>query len=91
MTLEDVTKGICCVSYLSKLEHGTIIPKQYVLREVVERLELNENKIRSKNEYIKMRKEKKYEYIEEPQEKIDEMIAKKDISEIFDELPVEIS
>ena len=54
MTLEDVTKGICCVSYLSKLEHGTIIPKQYVLREVLERLEMNENNIRSKNEYIKM-------------------------------------
>lgn len=52
MTLEDATKGICCVSYLSKLEHGTIAPKKYVLNEVLERLDMKEENLRSKNEYI---------------------------------------
>ncbi|MBP5445845.1 MAG: helix-turn-helix transcriptional regulator [Acholeplasmatales bacterium] len=52
MTLEDVTKGICCVSYLSKLEHGTIVPKKYVLNEVLDRLNMKEENLRSKNEYI---------------------------------------
>ncbi len=51
MTLEDVTKGICCVSYLSKLEHGTIAPKEYVMKEVLERLDMSPNNLRSKNEY----------------------------------------
>ena len=46
---------------------------------------------KEKKDYIKLRKEKKYKYIEEPREKIDEIIAKKEISNIFDELPVEIS
>lgn len=52
MTLEDVTKGICCVSYLSKLEHGTIVPKKYVLNEVLDRLNMKEENLRSKNEYL---------------------------------------
>ena len=52
MTLEDVTKGICCVSYLSKLEHGTIAPKDYVMREVLERLDMSESNLRTKNEYL---------------------------------------
>lgn len=52
MTLEDVTKGICCVSYLSKLEHGTISPKEYVMKEVLERLDMSENNLRTKNEYL---------------------------------------
>lgn len=46
---------------------------------------------KEKNEYIKNRGTKKYEYIEEPQEKMNEMAAKKEINDIFDELPVEIS
>ena len=54
MTLEDVTKGICCVSYLSKLEHGTIVPKEYVMKEVLQKLDMSENNLRSKNEYIKI-------------------------------------
>ena len=52
MTLEEVTKGICCVSYLSKLEHGTITPKKYVLNEVLNRLKIKEENLRSKAEYI---------------------------------------
>ena len=52
LTLEDVTKGICCVSYLSKLEHGTITPKRYVLNEVLNRLNLKEENLRSKPEYM---------------------------------------
>lgn len=52
MTLEEVTKGICCVSYLSKLENGTITPKRYVLNEVLDRLKLKEENLRSKEDYI---------------------------------------
>lgn len=52
MTLEDATKGICCVSYLSKLEHGTIEPKRYVLNEVLDRLDMKEQNLRTKNEYL---------------------------------------
>lgn len=51
MTLEDVTRGICCISYLSKLENGSISPKEYVMREVLERLDMDESTLRSKNEY----------------------------------------
>jgi transcriptional regulator with XRE-family HTH domain len=54
MTLEEATKGICCVSYLSKLEHGTITPKRYVLNEVLERLNLKEENLRSKKEYMEL-------------------------------------
>lgn len=54
LTLEEVTRGICCVSYLSKLEHGTIIPKEYVLREVLRRLNMSEDNIRTKDEYLNM-------------------------------------
>lgn len=54
MTLEEVTKGICCVSYLSKLENGTITPKRYVLNEVLNRLKLKEENLRSKTEYNKV-------------------------------------
>lgn len=54
MTLEDVTRGICCVSYLSKLEHGTIVPKEYVMKEVLQKLDMSENNLRTKNEYIKI-------------------------------------
>lgn len=52
MTLEDVTKGICCISYLSKLENGNINPKEYVMREVLERLDMDESSLRTKNEYV---------------------------------------
>ena len=44
-----------------------------------------------KNEYIKQRGKKKYEYIDEPQEKMDEIAAKQELSDIFEELPVEVS
>lgn len=54
MTLEDTSKGICCISYLSKIEHGTIIPKKYVLNEVLERLKIKEENLRSKQEYISL-------------------------------------
>ena len=54
MTLEEVTKGICCVSYLSKLENGTITPKKYVLNEVLNRLKLKEENLRSKMDYNKV-------------------------------------
>ena len=54
MTLEETTRGICCVSYLSKLEHGTITPKKYVLNEVLERLNMKEEILRSKTEYLKL-------------------------------------
>jgi len=62
MTLEDATKGICCVSYLSKLEHGTIAPKKYVLNEVLERLDMKEENLRSKNEYISIIQNSLIEY-----------------------------
>ena len=51
MTLEEVTRGICCVSYLSKLERGSITPKEYVMREVLERLNMDASALRTKNEY----------------------------------------
>ena len=44
-----------------------------------------------RKKYIENRGKKKYEYIDEPQEKMDEMAAKKEISDIFEELPIEIS
>ena len=54
MTLEDTSKGICCISYLSKIENGTINPKKYVLNEVLERLKIKEENLRSKAEYISL-------------------------------------
>lgn len=51
MTLEETTKGICCVSYLSKLEHGIIEPKKYVMQEVLERLNVKDTALRSSVEY----------------------------------------
>lgn len=52
MTLDETSRGICCISYLSKIEHGTIVPKKYILNEVLDRLEIREENLRSKKEYI---------------------------------------
>ena len=54
MTLEDTAKGICCISYLSKIEHGTIVPKKYVLNEVLSRIKIKEENLRSKEEYLSL-------------------------------------
>ncbi len=54
MTLDETSKGICCISYLSKIEHGTIVPKKYILNEVLERLEIKEENLRSKKEYVSL-------------------------------------
>lgn len=54
LTLEEATKGICCVSYLSKLEHGIIEPKRYVMEEVLERLDVSKTALRATKDYDRM-------------------------------------
>lgn len=41
LTLEKLSKGICCVSYLSKLENGQIVADYNIVRKLFERLSLD--------------------------------------------------
>lgn len=42
VTQDIVSNGICSVSYLSKIENNQIIPKEYYVREIMEKLEVDE-------------------------------------------------
>lgn len=46
---------------------------------------------KEKKDYINSRGKKKYEYIDEPQQKMEEAAAKQAVTDIFEELPVEIA
>lgn len=42
ITQDVVSNGICSVSYLSKIENNQIIPKEFYVREIMEKLEVDE-------------------------------------------------
>jgi transcriptional regulator with XRE-family HTH domain len=55
ITQDEVTEGICSISYLSKIENNQIIPNNYFVREIMEKLDVDEvvytNSLREK-EYL---------------------------------------
>lgn len=55
ITQDEVTEGICSISYLSKIENNQIVPNNYYVREIMEKLDVDEvvytNSLREK-EYL---------------------------------------
>ena len=102
--LSEYTPVVSSSSYSIFISHEESLVELFNIKsETIESL-LKKNKISTKvvaisssrwdyekNEYIKSRGKKKYEYIEEPQEKMIDKTTKKEITDIFEELPVEIS
>ena len=42
MTQDAISKGICSISYLSKIENNQIIPNEFFVKEIMERLEVDD-------------------------------------------------
>ncbi len=41
LTLDNLSKGICCISYISKIENGKIVPDYIIARKLFEKLGLD--------------------------------------------------
>lgn len=54
LTQDDVAKGICSISYLSKIENNQIIPSDYYVNEIMNRLEIDDEI------YVKSKQHKQY-------------------------------
>lgn len=56
VTQDYIAKGICSISYLSKIENNQILPNEFYIKEIMNRLEVEEEVIEQSihdNEYLK--------------------------------------
>ncbi len=82
LTLEEVSSGICSVSYLSKLENNQIEPKDDYLKFLFDRLSIDYNQARD-NDYERILLEMIKAYFLENYDKIHDLVKKIDFS-MFD-------
>lgn len=54
VTQDEISNGICSISYLSKIENNQIVPNDYYVKEIMERLEIEDDV------YSKSIKDKEY-------------------------------
>ena len=42
VTQDEISKGICSISYLSKIENNQIVPSDFYVREIMDKLDIDE-------------------------------------------------